>query len=403
MAETVKPETDIDISEYLRNDIKYNQVAKALRALRALNLVVVKHLNDATNVLELHPLVRQFVRQRFTLSERSSFIDAIIKVYKRFMGIHKVQLGGRPPFSLLERWTQNAELDVAAGRFEDAFLTLGEAAPAFFSSAYSREFSRAARLLFARVDWVLQHQKFKWFELVFGTHVRILANFGEHEEVDELLEQYEKTVPVRDARYISYCDQRCYSKWVRGDFTAAVEWGRVGQKLEESDIDTKYSVRHSLALAERDAGHPESALPFFLGGRSLSEVVDPEDLDEQRGATHYGNVGRCLHFMGQIDNALVCYQKSAFLLEKDPKGEDVFNQGFVRYWIGELLAARQEFGLARVFLRAAYLKWKHVAPPRAHSAEVLLERVRLQEPSDSSVDDRAVESICLDWVMGGDS
>jgi tetratricopeptide (TPR) repeat protein len=404
MAETVKPETEVEISEYVRDEIKYNQVAKALRALRALNLVVVKHRSDETNVLELHPLVRQFIRQRFTLTERVSFIDAIIRVYKHFMGTHKPQLGERASFALLEKWTQNAELDVEAGRFEDAFITLQEVAQASMISAYPREFSRTARLLLAKLDWVPEHSNFSGFEMVFKSHLRSLSNCGEYDEVDDLLEKYETTVPVRDARYINYCDMRCYSQWARGDFSAAVEWGRVGHELKaSSDIDTKYSVEHSLALAERDAGHPESALLLFLGGRPLAEVVDPEELDERRGAIHYGNVGRCLHFIGQIDAALTCYQKSALLLEINPTYEDMFNQGFVRYWIGELLAARQELTLARVFLRAACLKWKHVSPPRASVAESLLERVTQQQTRAPQIDDGSVESICLDWIMGRSS
>jgi len=55
-----------------------------------------------------------------------------------------------------------------------------------------------------------------------------------------------------------------------------------------------------LALAERDAGHPEAALPVFLDGRAQSEVIDAEELDETRGGEHYGNIGRCLHFMGRL-------------------------------------------------------------------------------------------------------
>lgn len=236
---------------------------------------------------------------------------------------------------------------------------------------------------------------------MFNAQIRILSDLGEYREVDRLLEQYELTVPERDARYINYCDKRCYSLWARGDFSAAVTWGKMGKVLTQSvDVDTKFTVVHSLALAERDAGEPESALPVFLQGRSLSRVIDPEELDESLVGEHYGNIGRCLHFMGQVEAALICYQKSALLIEKDPARENVLNQGYARQWIGELLVAREQFRLAGVFFRAAYLKWEHVSPPRAAKARLLAQEIESRASRALPVERRNVERICLDWIMG---
>jgi tetratricopeptide (TPR) repeat protein len=314
---------------------------------------------------------------------------------------HKSLLSERPALSVLQYWTQNVELDVTAGRFEDAFLTLSEVSGAFMVSAYPREFARAARDLLRSVNWTSDHNRYNGFEAVFGVQISILSDLGECREVDSLLDQYELTVPERDARYINYCDRRCYSLWARGDFSAAVKWGEIGENLRmSSDVDTKYRVTHSLALAERDAGQPESALPIFLDGRAQSEVIDPEELDEIRPGDHYGNIGRCLHLMGQVEGALVCYQKSALLIEKDPKWEHVLNQGFVRQWIGELLVARSQFRLAGVFFRAAHQKWEHVSPPRAAKAKLLSQEIELRISREPSTENRDVELICLDWIMG---
>src|SRR5262249_8668622 len=161
-----------------------------------------------------------------------------------------------------------------------------------------------------------------------------------------------------------------------GDFLEAIRWGRLGDDLARaSGVDTKADVTHALALAERDAGRPESALPVFLAGRPLSEVIDPEELDESRGGAHYGNIGRCLHLMGQTDEALVCYQKSALLIEKNPILENVLDQGFIRLWIAELLVGRRQFWLASNFFRAAQLKWRDTAPPRAEKVKLFLDEI----------------------------
>src|SRR5208337_1067067 len=178
----------------------------------------VKRQQDEPDVLELHPLVRVFIRHHFPEQERVTFIDGIIKAYQRFMNNHKADLRERPSLLVLQYWTQSAELDIAAGQFVAAFSTLAEVAYAFHSSAYGREFTRAARMLFDRVNWVETHAKFQDFENVFRTHLKILADLGEDTEVDRLLEQYELTVVNKDARYINYCDLKCYVNWVRNEF-----------------------------------------------------------------------------------------------------------------------------------------------------------------------------------------
>ncbi len=147
------------------------------------------------------------------------------------------------------------------------------------------------------------------------------------------------------------------------------------------------------------AGRPEVALPVFLAGRSVEEVTDPAALDEKRGGPHYGNVGRCLQFMGQIESALVCFQKSAVIVEKAQEGAHVGHQGYIRTWIGEILAAKGEFRLAAVFFRAARAKWEQVSPPKV-SIVSMLEQELADRLGGWKVEDDKAERICLDWIRG---
>jgi tetratricopeptide (TPR) repeat protein len=401
MAETVRPETENEIANYLHKQLAYHKLIKALASLRAMNLVVIKRHSAAADVLELHPLVRQFIRRSFSRPEQSLFIAPIIAAYRRFMGAHRSQLSERPTLTTLQYWTQTAELDIAAGRTADAFATLNEVTHVFESSLYSREFARTVRLLLGSVDWISDHREYKAFDAIFEAHVETLANLGEFGEADRLLEGFELTVAERDTRYLLYCQMRCNSKWIRGEFADAVKWGKKGQALQiATDVDTKYDIEHDLALATRDAGQPELALPVFLHGCSLNAVVDPEEFDESKAGDHYGNIGRCLHFMGQIDSALICYQKSALLIEKDPHHEHVLNQGFIRRWIGELLIARNQYRLAAIFLEAARLKWKQVSPPRATQIELLQSQLKTALPQPIGISDDDIERTCRDWIFG---
>ena len=400
MAETVRPVSELEIADFLSRRITYQKVIKAISALRALNLIVVKKLPPADDVLELHPLVREFIRYKFSKPERSSFIGEIIAAFKRYMGTHRTHLGERPTLTLLQYWSQTAELDIADGKTSDAFDTLLDAAAPFMASTYSREFSRVARSLLASIDWVSEYQKFGSFDGVFRAHITILGHLGEYAEADDLLGRYEMTVVERNVRYIIYCEMKAYSKWLQGQFNDAVKWGKIGQDLKRSsNVDTWIDPSNTLALAERDAGRPESALPIFLAGRTLAEVTDPEELDEGRGGHHYGNIGRCLHFMGQIDGALICYQKSALLLEK-ASHEHVMNQGYIRRWIGELLMARKQYRLAAIFLEAARIKWEQVSPPKAKDILALKGQLERESPRATVLANLNVEQICRDWILG---
>jgi hypothetical protein len=221
--------------------------------------------------------------------------------------------------------------------------------------------------------------------------VTSLSHLGETIETDELLDRFAMTVADKDSRYILFCDMKCFCKWERGQFVDAVKWGEIGQRLKvSSNVDTRFDASHNLALSQRDAGYPEAALPVFLRERSLDEVIDPEEFDEKQQGEQYGNIGRCLQFMGQFDSAIVCYQKSAIFIERDPRSEYLMNQGFIRRWIAEGLITRNENKLAGIFLEAARLKWEQVAPPRA--AQIGLLQVRMQNtipyPTSLSVSPR---------------
>ncbi len=381
--------------------LNYNKVMKALNVLRSLNLIVVKRPADAPDLLELHPLVRQFVRNSFPAKDRLSFIDAIASIYAMLRSRYKLQLSELPPISVLEYWTQNAELSIEAERFGDAFGILAEASESFASSAYPREFCRVARALLCKAPWIKDWAKYTFFDAAFMAYTSTLAYLGEHAEVDALLDEYEKTVPAKDARYVRYCAERAHSRWIRGDLAGALEWGRLGARLKSSSgADIKVDIEHQLALAERDAGQPEIALATFLAGRALRELLDPDELELELGGPHYGNIGRCLHFMGQIDAALTCYQKSALIIEKRVRGYHVRNQGYIRTWIGELLAAREQYRLAGAFFQAAYLKWSQVSPPKAASVLLQVGLMRARVPGNSWISDEHVERVFLDWILG---
>jgi tetratricopeptide (TPR) repeat protein len=400
MAEAVRPETETHIGDYLRGKLSFSRVMGALRSLRSLNLIVVKPRQGQEDVLELHPLVREFIRRSFPKPERIGFIEAIIQFYSTLMGGYKPHVSQRLPLAILQNWTETAELYVEAGKYQEALDCLAQVRAAFSGSDFPGEFVRSARIVFRDIDW-RNHEKYKSFDAVFTTYSTLLANLGRTAESTTMLDRYAETVKSKDARFINYCNLRCYAYWMIGNYAEAIVWGQRGKELKSrTNVDTTYSTDHNLALAQRDSGIIDPALTYFLAGRQLTEVLDLEELDEARGGPHYGNIGRCLHLMGQIDPAIICYRKSAILLERETGTEHVFNQGFARKWIGELLIMRSEFCIAKIFLEAAKQKWLLVSPPRAREVDGILETIKNSILNCPPLEGENIERFCVAWIFG---
>ena len=102
--------------------------------------------------------------------------------------------------------------------------------------------------------------------------------------------------------------------------------------------------------------------------------------------------------MGQIEGALICYQKSAILMERHLLSAT--NKAYARTWIGELLAARGDAELAQAFLSSALRLWEKAAPPKTMAVVHALRELQRRFPEVVRANDRDAEKICLDWILG---
>ena len=376
MAETVRPEIESTIEQIVSSELNYQKFKKAMKSLISLNLIVVKPEKNSPDLYDLHPLVRQFVKRTFERPERVGFIEIVLKHYDGLIRGVAALLGVHMPYSMLERWSQKAELEIEAGLFPKAFSTLDQAHGALVGGGHNEEFIRVARKLFEAVNWSEAASKIKNFDNVLGDYILALEAAEQRADVDDLLRRYQETIPAKTARYIKYCDVRCHAHWVRRDFETAIEWGRTGDELKRAtNVDTEFDCEHNLALAMRDGGDPAGALKLFLGSVELEQVIaDCEAEGERRhSGALFGNVGRCLFLMGRIDEALRCFRRSGRILEDDGSEARISNQAYARQWIGEALAAAGDLRTARAFLVAAEDTLRNSLPARARRIRVFMQ------------------------------
>lgn len=381
LAELLHPEPEQRIASYLGNVLNYNQFSKAVKTLRALSLVVIKPLGEGSpDALELHPLVRDFIRRSFPAEQQAPYIDSIIHFCDRMIGRFRGTIESIP-YSALENWTAKVELCLRRGFDSEALDALVEVAGPLQKSGYPEEFVRlaAGALTDLRVDD--NDEVRAKVDAAMGQLIRTLAYLDRYQEADAWLARFESSVTAKTARYVLLCDIRGYRAWCEGDYHSAVGWARKGADLKSSaGLDTKFDCGHTLALAQRDSGDVSTALTYFLFGEKLELVTAAGEPDATKGGQFYGNVGRCLQLDGRLDEALVCIKKSAKLLETAGDGQVLMNLGWAALWIGEILEAKGRWEKAYIAYRRAAAKWKVSSPHRSRQASDAADRVREKVP-----------------------
>lgn len=398
MAEAVRPETEETIQKFVASQVNYKNFKRALRSLIALNLIVVKPEDDAPDLYDLHPLVRQFVRTRFEQSERTDIIAVVIKQYKAIIGTFGVTLGANMPFALLERWSQKAELEISAGLYEDAFESLVEVEGALIGGGHLQEYVRVGRLLFESINWESAATKYQQFDRIVGVMAGALDQLDDRDSTDSLLVRYAATIPQKTARYIKLCDVQANSHWLRGEFDEAIDWATKGVALKkDSNVDTDFDCSHTLALAQRDAGSPDLAIEFFRKDWAVLDIVNGVDGIPDDGPM-YGNVGRCLQMTGRNEEALKCYKRSYQLLENDASSQSKSNRAYARQWIGETFLSLDDATMAEAFFVDAIRILGSSAPVRVK--KVLGKAASVNASGQFQMSEAKAGRIVRKWSLG---
>ena len=379
MAELDRPEPESRLLDLLPG-ANVNRVNRALKTLRSFHLIETRTQPKGEALLGLHPIIREFVRTGFPKEDREKYVGAILGFLDRRIGRFKSMLSQEPSYEILEHWIRKAELKITFGRFEEATSTIAEIALPLVNRGYSEEMVRLTMRLLGEIDWAEACSSYKDFDTVFGQCLTQMIQIG-HDASKDLLTRYEAAIPGKSSQFILLCDLRCYADWYTGKYDSAIRWGEKGDQLKErTSVDTGFSTKHNLALSRRDAGRVTEAIESFLDGESLEEVVTPGKRIQGKGAPFYGNIGRCLFLTSRLDEALVCYVKSAQLLEESRTHSDRLNKGYIRSWIAELLVQQERFELAAASYRAAVCMWHDSAPPRAAQAKNKMETLVTGHP-----------------------
>jgi len=394
-AEIVRAETKENLSTILNSEFNYNQFNKAFKALMQLNLIVSKSKNDEQDTFELHPLVKEYVIQNFGRVERSKFISLFVNFYDNVILILKSKLNSEQPLSFFENWTAKIELAINKDDYKSALIALEEVSSSICDAGYVEEYIRVSNLLFVNIDWkTALNEEYSYFNSQFSQFVETLTEFGKFDDASAYLTKYEKQITNKGSNYIRFCKSKGHFFWFQNRFNEAIEIAEEGHSLEEQSITKSgIDVKHTLALSLRDTKVKENifkALHFFLNDKTIDNLIGDNDENFIAGET-YGNVGRCLQYNGNIDDALICYKKS-FNKLKEP-----MNKGYAYLWYAECMVIKNQIDTALWFYKQAYNIWIRISPIKANELNKKINAIIELNPSlitISESDEREVDNYC---------
>lgn len=399
-AEIVRAETQDNLTTILRSELNHNQFSKAFKALKQLNLIVIKSMLDEQDTFELHPLVKEYIIQNFGRVERSKFISLFVNFYDNIILILKPKLNSEQPLSFFENWTAKIELAINKDDYKSALVALEEVCVSICEAGYIEEYIRVSNLLFVNIDWkTALNEEYSYFNSQFTKFVDTLTDFGKFDAAAAYLTKYQKHITNKGINYIRFCKSKGHFFWFQNRFEEAIELAEEGVLLEEqSTTKSGLDLKHTLALALRDTKQKENiskALGIFLNEKPIGSLLQDNEDNFITGET-YGNVGRCLQYNGNISDALICFKKSIKKL-KDP-----MNKGYAYLWYAECMVVNNQIDTALWFYIQAFNLWRKLSPIKALNVDKKIEAIIEVNPTLLSVKERSeweVERYCANFVL----
>jgi len=384
-----------DLEGIVRPEMNYNRFVKALATLRRFGLVIEK--SDG-RYIELHPLVRKFVRDRFPSGEsRNKYIGLFVDYLGGLMYVLRPKIKLGLSFEEFEMWTNKISLNLERNKTAEAYADLSEIMLPMKNSGHIEHLVKIVLELLDNVSWVSSSmKKLGGFESGLKEMLGVLAEYGEFDKAEYFLDKYASSVSKKEERYIRVLSIKSYILWVKRDFEAAISVGEEAEYLIDlRSLSEDYGVKQYLALSRRDGGKDgDRALAFFTRGYSLDDLCKVSKPSGDVAAETYGNVGRCLSIMGRLDEAKICYAKSLSLLLNSESSDKVLNLGFAASWVSDALPHQSKY--RSWFNEYVTRMWHRSSPP-------LLNRFRRDngvtlDEEISSLEDWQVEKVCKEWA-----
>ena len=360
MAESLVAETVEEYGKMIEAELNYNKFSKSIKALRNLNLIIDKR---GTDYIELHPLVKEYIRTNYPSHERGKYIAMITHYYDQYVVILKERLGYKLSYNEYINFTHKAELLINAGKYQEALNTLSEVIGSMSTAGYIDELLRVSKMFFNTITWTKRNiEELALFYPFLIPSIKLFVENDHEEYTYQLLKEFESTVHDKSEAYLRLCSVKAYVYWFLKNYSKSLSICEEALYLmERGEQSDTFDIRHHYALTLRDSRKDENiekALSIFLGDKILEKMIDknnPITKDDQ--GTIFGNIGRCLDFLDDRNNALICYFKAFYFIFTYDDALRTINLGYASFWIYEVLSRINKNEVSIYFLKMAQNEW----------------------------------------------
>ncbi|WP_323908324.1 SIR2 family protein [Aeromonas veronii] len=394
-------ESEEDLSKIVERKINFNQYTKAIRALKHLNLIISK---ESEGYIELHPLVKEFIKGKYDKKEQESYITLYVNYLNGFILLIKQRFGHVLPPDDIDLVSKKIEVLINADKVNDAITELRLVCESFFISGYCEEYLRLSDSTLQRVIWT--HKKINdiqgFFDFIDSFFTRSVE-FGRDDLFDKYMLKFTQLFQTPDKTMILSKSALCHKHWINSDYKNAITYGKSASDLidvlGENDV---WSGKHRYHLSLRDSQintNVDLAIKFFCNDKTIEEMCSKIIHDNLSSA--YGNVGRCLFYLGDRDSALLLYCKSFKIFSSDnPKYFEKHNIGYASKWIYEVLLEQGEYQGSLYFLLHARNTWKDDLPGESNKIERYISDIPYSVATQSiiSLESWQITKYCKDWV-----
>jgi hypothetical protein len=394
-------ESEEAISQIISKKLNHNQVQRALKSLKLLNLVVMK---EDEGYLELHPLVREFIVHNYGKEDQESYVGLYVSYLDGFIYLLRKKFGSLLEPDEIEHILKKIEILINARKHQEAMDELRVVSGSLLISGYTEDYLRLSDLLLSNLSWsygkLTDMTGFKEFMYWFFSKS---AKANRIDLFDKHMNRYLSVFKTADTHMILAKSAISHKAWIMGDTEIALREGRSASDLveilEEKDI---WTAKHTYNLALRDSKIPEKiqeAMTFFCEGKSIDVLVsEAEDIN---AANKYGNVARCAMYLGDIERAIRLLCKSYTILTETMSSYSAkHNLGYAAQWIGDFLHVEGRVREAAYFYIHARNLWEDDMPSEAnrlmHQIKEIFKGVEYE--SMTSLENWQITKYCNDWV-----
>lgn len=398
----VSAENKDDLAKIVSSKINYNQFNKSLKSLKFLNLIIEK---EEDGFIELHPLVREFIKSNYAASEQQTYVSLFVKYYDQFILIIKSKIGKVLDADEIEKIRNKIEILIDANDIQSAIndLTIHEAS--FQLSGFSEDHVRLCERIFKKIEWKTSSiEKIKKFNIFFFDAMTAMTEYGALESVDFYTNKYESIIKTVDEKKILLLSSRTYRRWISLEHDEAIRLGRAAVSLVEHLGETeKWQAKNRLSLALRDSKSKENieeALRHFFSGINFPDISLDTSNEDDSWSANFGNIGRCFSLLKNNAAAYYYITKSYIVLNSNTTAINKQNLGFAAEWLGDIIATTGSSNDSAYFYAHAKNIWKNTMP--AKSNEMMRRIISTATPSIiQTINDCEawqIEKFCNDWV-----